>query len=333
MKDHAIDISVIVPAYNVAATISETLKAILNQTFQNIEIIIVDDGSRDNTPAIIASFKDPRIIAVRQTNRGLAGARNSGIHLARGKYIAFCDSDDLWVPEKLELHFNHLENNSDVGISFSGSRMIDEDGAFLKISQTPKLKNIGAADVFKRNPIGNGSSAVIRREALECLNYRPLHETERDWWFDETLRQSEDIDAWIRFILSADWKIEGIEGHLTYYRIQRGGLSANLAKQFESWCRVRDNVVQTAPSFAAKHVAPATAYQLRYLARRAFTMGDGKAAAKLARQSISWSRAPIYEEPLKTIGTWMAAEALNVFGAAFHTVVSKRLNFNLAIAK
>ena len=307
-------ISVVIPAFNVEATIAETLESIIHQTFRDVEIIIVDDGSTDKTPHIIASYSDPRIRMFRQVNRGLAGARNSGIHLSRGNYVAFCDSDDIWEAEKLDLHFEHLESNPDVGVSFCGSSLIDEAGHFLKVSQAPKLKNITAADIFKRNPFGNGSVAVFRREALEVIAHRPKHELERDWWFDETLSQSEDIDAWLRFALSSDWKIEGIPGLLTRYRIQAQGLSANLEKQFASWTRVRDKVADLAPRFYAKNGNAAEAYQLRYLARRAFVMGEGPVAAKLMRRSLKKSRVPLNEEPLKTLQTWVASELQNLFG-------------------
>lgn len=301
-------ISVVIPAFNVQATIAETLDSIIHQTFRDIEIIIVDDGSTDQTSNIIASYADQRIRAFRQVNRGLAGARNSGIHLARGNYIAFCDSDDLWEAEKLDMHFEHLESNPEVGISFCGSSLIDEAGQFLKVSQQPKLKNITAADIFKRNPFGNGSVAVFRREALDVIAHRPQHELERDWWFDKTLRQSEDIDAWLRFALSSDWKIEGIPGLLTRYRIQAQGLSANLEKQFASWIRVRDKIADLAPRFYAKNGDAAEAYQLRYLARRAFVMGEGPVAAQLMRRSLRKSLVPLNEEPVKTLQTWLASE-------------------------
>jgi glycosyltransferase involved in cell wall biosynthesis len=311
-------ISVVVPAYNVATTILETLVSISNQTFTDFEIIVVDDGATDATPDILAQYAEPRLRVVHQVNRGLAGARNTGIHEAKGKYIAFCDSDDIWEAEKLERHFNHLESDSNVGISFAGSSMIDENGKRLKVSQLPKLKDISAADVFKRNPIGNGSAAVVRREAFDCIAYRPTSETKRDWWFDETMRQSEDIDAWMRFILASDWKIEGIDGLLTRYRIQSGGLSANLSKQYQTWKHMCSKVIDTAPEFAARIAPIAEAYQLRFLARRAFMMRDGATALRLVTKSLVTSRVPLIEEPVKTVVTLLAAIALRISGNTFN---------------
>lgn len=306
-------VTVVVPAYNVAATIGETLRSILNQTLQDFEVIVVNDGATDATADVVAEFNSPKLRMITQRNRGLAGARNTGLHHAKGEYVAFCDSDDVWEPEKLERHCAHLDANPHVGISYAGSSMIDEAGKFLKVAQRPKLSGITAADVFKRNPIGNGSAPVVRKAAFDAIAFRPAGEEERDWWFDETLRQSEDIDAWLRFILSTDWKVEGIPGLLTRYRINFGGLSANITKQYETWKRVRDKVRGLAPDFAAKVAPVAEAYQLRFLARRAFMMGDGKVALALMTQALRTSAKPLAEEPVKTTVTLLAALALRVF--------------------
>ncbi len=306
--------TIIVPAFNVAATLDETLRSLLLQTFGDFELIVVDDGSSDDTAEIVRAHTDPRVRMIQQANRGLAGARNTGIAQARGKYIAFCDADDLWAPEKLERHIAHLEARPDVGISFSGSQMIDERGAPLGINQSPRLKNITAAHVYKRNPIGNGSAAVIRREALDAIAYRPISEIRREWWFDETFRQSDDIEAWLRFALTVDWRIEGIPGHLTLYRIHSGALSANVHKQYDTWKRMSERMAAIAPSFVARHGAAAEAYQLRYLARRAVTMGDGDLAGRLAWRALFLSPEPLLEEPLKTCTTLAAASLLRLFG-------------------
>ena len=306
-------VSIIVPAYNAAGTIVETLNSLLNQTYRDYEIVVVDDGSTDATPIVIRAFLGPQVRVVAQANRGLAGARNTGLHHARGQYAAFCDADDIWEPEKLDRQVHHLDHNPEVGISFAGSRLIDDFGNFLRVAQNPKLTGITLADIFKRNPIGNGSAAVVRREAFDCIAYRPPHETSRDWWFDETLRQSEDIDAWLRFALSTDWRIEGIPGHLTRYRVNSRGLSANLAKQYETWKRVRNKVRDAAPAFCAQVGPLAEAYQLRFLARRAFMMGDGAMAFSLVRQALKTSPAILAEEPVKTLTTLAAALALRLF--------------------
>ncbi|WP_172293325.1 glycosyltransferase family 2 protein [Pseudoruegeria sp. HB172150] len=317
--------SIIVPAYNVAKTLRETLHSLLGQTFTDLEVVVVDDGSTDRTVAVARSFGDPRIRVIQQPNRGLAGARNGGIAAARGEYIGFCDADDLWRPTKLAAHIAHLEANPHVGLSYSGSELIDMSGRPLKIAQRPRLKNVTAAHVFLRNPVGNGSAPVFRRAALDAIAWRPAHETLRDWWFDETFRQSEDIECWLRLALTTDWEIEGIPGLLTRYRIAPGGLSAGLRKQLESWERIAGKLEPLAPEFFVRHAAAARAYQLRYLARRAFSSGDGAAASRMIRASLATSRRPLLEEPGKTLTTLAASLALALLGHGGARVMQSRL--------
>jgi glycosyltransferase involved in cell wall biosynthesis len=307
--------SIIVPAYNAEATLTETLASLQMQTHGDFEIIIVDDGSQDATSEIARAHQnDPRVRLVRQANRGLAGARNTGIAAARGTFIGFCDADDLWMPEKLAAHIHHLKAEPDVGISYSGSALIDEAGRMMGIKQAPRLKNVTAAHVLNRNPIGNGSAAVIRKTVLKTLAYRPSFETERDWVFDETFRQSEDIECWMRLMLKTDWQIEGVPGFLTHYRINAGGLSAALDRQLEAWERMVAKLRPLNPEFFARHEYSARAYQLRYLARRAITNLDRDIAWQLTERSCKESLRPVLEEPLKSFSTFAAAIVLKTFG-------------------
>ena len=306
--------SIIVPSYNATATLTETLDSLCAQTYGDFEIIVLDDGSTDATADLAANHGDPRIRVVSQKNRGLAGARNGGIAAARGAFIGFCDADDLWQPTKLAAHVRHLENNPHVGLSFSGSELIDADSQPLGLSQQSRLTGINAAHVFKRNPVGNGSAPVFRRAALDSIAFRPDGETERDWWFDETFRQSEDIECWLRFALTTDWLIEGIPGLLTRYRVVASGLSAATDRQFAAWERLVTKLTPLAPAFFAEHAPAARAYQLRYLARRAISSGNGTEARLRMRAAMASSARPLVEEPVKTLTTMAAATLLAVLG-------------------
>ena len=306
--------TIIVPAFNAAGTLPETLRALSAQTFADFEIIVVDDGSRDDTVAVANAQAEPRLRVVRQVNRGLAGARNTGIAHARGACIGFCDADDIWMPDKLAAHVAHLEANPHVGLSYSGSALIDDASAPMGLYQRPRLRNVSAAHVFKRNPVGNGSAAVLRRAALDAIAWRPGQEKARDWWFDEGLRRSEDIECWLRLALTTDWQLEGVPGALTLYRVNGAGLSADTDAQLASWERMVSNLEPIAPDFFAARAPAARAYQLRYLCRRSVIAGDAGAAADLVRRMLRTSLIPLREEPVKTLVTLGAAGVLAGFG-------------------
>ena len=114
-------VSIVIPLYNTEEYVQLALESALAQTYQNLEIIVVDDGSTDGGVNICRKFTDKRIRIIQQANRGLSGARNTGIRNAEGEYVAFLDADDLWVPEKVERHVEHFEQRPELGISFSYS--------------------------------------------------------------------------------------------------------------------------------------------------------------------------------------------------------------------
>jgi glycosyltransferase involved in cell wall biosynthesis len=301
-------VSVIIPAYNVADYLASSVQSVLDQTYADFEIIIVDDGSRDATAAVATAFKDPRVRLVRQANRGLAGARNTGIRLARGTYLAFLDADDLWHPDKLAAHVGLLESRPEVGVTFCQSAFIDDTGSPLNYLQRPKLDDIRPEDVLLRNPVGNGSSPVIRRATLNCIAFvAELHGRPEIFYFDESFRQSEDIECWTRIALQSAWKFAGIGQALTLYRVNSGGLSANLMKQLESWECFIAKTATYAPQFVARWASLARAFQYRYLARRAVRQGDPLTALRLLARAVSSAPAMLLREPIRTLVTLGAA--------------------------
>lgn len=341
-------VSVVVPVYNVELYISQTIQSVLQQTYNNFELLIIDDQSPDRSVAICQQFDDSRIRIVSQNNRGLAGARNTGIREAKGDYIAFLDGDDLWLPEKLAQHVQHLEAEPQVGVSFSRSQFVDSQGRSMGIYQMPKLTEITPDHLLCRNPIGNGSAPVIRREVLEAIKFTDnLHGIEEDFYFDEHFRQSEDIECWLRIAAQTNWKIEGIPAALTLYRVNGEGLSANILKQLDSWEQMISKHRDRLPELVAAWENPARAYQLRYLARRAVRLKNGNMAVKLVNRALATHSSIIFAEPSRTILTVIAAYLLNFLPLAvyerFETwglkltglmhqiqIVRDRLNFKFA---
>src|SRR4028119_546862 len=112
-------ISVIIPAYNAERTIKETIQSVLNQSFQDLELLIINDGSQDSTLDVVESIQDPRIRVFCYLNAGSSASRNRGIGLAKGEYISFIDADDLWTVDKLESQFKALQENPKAAVAYS----------------------------------------------------------------------------------------------------------------------------------------------------------------------------------------------------------------------
>lgn len=169
-------VSVVVPTYNTARYISEAIKSIQAQIFKDFQIIVVDDGSTDNTKEVIEPFRG-EIRYIYQANKGRAGARNTGIRIASGKYIAFLDSDDLWTPGKLQKQVDIMDRNPDIDLLFGDKRRFCNDGGTV-ISSMFRMKGYGAPffgdPLYVREPYkkllqGNfvpTGTVIMRREAF-----------------------------------------------------------------------------------------------------------------------------------------------------------------------
>ena len=318
--------SVVMPVYNVEQYVAQAIESVLAQTFEDFELIIVDDGGTDGSMDICRSYDDPRIRIISQRNRGLPGARNTGIAAVRSPFVALLDSDDVFHPDKLLMHFVHLSANPHIGISFAGSRMIDHEGAVMSVAMRPKLTGITPADIFCRNPVGNGSAAVMRMSAIDLAAFSTPGEPDRLCWFDERFRQSEDIEFWTRCAVQHGIAFEGIEGMLTDYRIVGGALSANIVNQYVSWQYMVQKLSSLAPEFVEKHGAQARAFQLRYLARRAVQLGDIAFARDLLRNALKNDWHIATREPKKTLATLAAVAAGTMLGRrAFTSLMARHL--------
>lgn len=134
-------ITVLMPAYNAGKYIREAIDSVLQQTFTDFELLIVNDGSTDNTAEVIQSFNDPRIVMIYQDNKGVSLALNKGLQYARAPYVARFDADDVCVAERLELQYNFMTDNPDYTIIGSAANYMDMDGNFLFTSIPPAIQN------------------------------------------------------------------------------------------------------------------------------------------------------------------------------------------------
>jgi glycosyltransferase involved in cell wall biosynthesis len=211
-------ISVVITTYNYGAFIKEAVDSVLNQTLAIIEIIIIDDGSRDNTKDIVAEFNDPRIMYCYQKNQGQPKAKNRGICESSGELVAFLDADDVWLPSKLAKQVA-LFSNPEVGVVYSRRKWIDPSGKIISGNERALRKGSILNYIFVDNFICF-SSSVLRRSYLEEVGY-----------FDESLPMGIDYDLWIR--LASVCKFDFVEEPLVLYRTGHANLSKNTLKRYE----------------------------------------------------------------------------------------------------
>jgi glycosyltransferase involved in cell wall biosynthesis len=205
-------ISVVIPTYNSGAYVLDALVSALEQTYPHVEVIVVDDGSTDNTRQLLEPYRD-RIAYVYQSNRGLSGARNAGISHASGDWIAFLDADDVWLPDKLQRQVDRLRDLPEAGL-------VHTDAAYLlgrtgrlqaRPTPTPPFEGDCHLQLFGGNRIVV-SSVIVRREWLERCGV-----------FDESLRQAEDYDCWMR--LAPHIAFAFVPETLVLYRLHDSNMS------------------------------------------------------------------------------------------------------------
>lgn len=182
-------VSVVIPAYNAAATLAATLESVFAQTFEDFEVIVVDDGSSDDTAAVAASF-GPRVRCLRVPNGGVSRARNHGIADARGEFVALLDADDLWDASKLARQFSALDADPHAGVCLTGLRWVDENLEPLGENWARPCEDYREELLLYAQVAGSlSSSAMLRRELLQGIEgFDPQFTTAADW--DLTLRLS-----------------------------------------------------------------------------------------------------------------------------------------------
>lgn len=321
-------VSIILPLYKSKRYVCETVESVLAQTHRDWELVVVDDGSPDDSGDVVRSYADSRITVYTRDNSGPCRSRNFGISKATGKFIGFIDHDDIWHPEKLEKHLAHLNRSPQVGVSYGPSELIGVDGSSLGIFQTPKLKHIDAREILCRNPVGNGSVPIIRRQLLEAVKFRVNRDGNEEWmYFDDEVAGWEDVELWLRMATTTEWKFEGIPECLSKYRIVPDSIAGSPEAKQAAFERGVERVRSYAPVLIDKHLRAARAYHLRFLARRLIEAGDGRGAVAYVNRSIgAWPRI-LLEDTRRTIVSVGGAYALLllpkfVYGAAKDAVVS-----------
>lgn len=228
-------VSVVIPTYNYGRFVTDAVVSALNQSYSNMEVIVVDDGSTDDTRDRLAPYLN-RIEYIYKQNQGLAAARNTGIRRAQGKWIALLDSDDLWHPRKTELQLDTaLRFHRDAGTIMSPA-VYDRLPSVLE--NDPSVRQLSVYDFLVSTPAGP-SSALIRKDLLDQVGY-----------FDEQLpgAGAEDRDMWLR--LAAQCPIALVKSPCWFYRIHQNQMCKNAHKMYISYQAVLRKFFREYPAYA-----------------------------------------------------------------------------------
>jgi glycosyltransferase involved in cell wall biosynthesis len=302
-------VTVVIPAYNIRSYIEAALVSLEQQSLQAFEAIIVDDGSTDGTAEVVHPFcqRDRRFRLMSKPNGGLSSARNYGIRHAKTDYIALLDGDDVYAPDKLANHVERLDRDPQVGVVYSASKVIRDDGqpTWMSLSGKPIFSD-PLLSLLCKNFVGHGSNAVFRRVLIDEVGE-----------FDETLRSSEDVDFWLRVAATGRWRFYREPCALSYYRVRPSGLSFNVAQMQYSHERVIQAAYQRSPERIEPYLPTAYAHMYRFLARLSLTAGNTEQARQFIQQAWSADRSIFYHDPrslLTLVAVQLAPLAKQVIG-------------------
>jgi len=210
-------VSVVIPTYNSSGRLGEAIESVLAQTYKDLEIVVIDDGSTDDTESVARSFGN-RVWYFKQANQGAGAARNAGIKSSRGEYIAFLDADDLWCAEKLDQQIPLLEQDPQLGLVYSDWSVVSDDGVIEDsyLQKVPSASGYVFDELVQRGFILT-SGVVVRRACLDDVGD-----------FDNSLSIAQDYDLWLRICYR--WKVAVVEKPLVTKRSWHGSLSSNLEK-------------------------------------------------------------------------------------------------------
>ncbi|MFA4662862.1 glycosyltransferase family 2 protein [Pyrococcus kukulkanii] len=211
-------VSVIIPTYNRAQMLVRAIRSVLNQTFEDFELIIVDDASTDDTPKVVEGIRDGRVRYIRlEKNSGGPVARNTGIKKARGKYIALLDDDDEWLPHRLELQVEKMEEvDRNVGVIYGGFYYVSQDTGKIIGRRLPKYRGNVYEHLLRENFIGSPTLLIKR----ECFKRAGL--------FDPKLKSSQDWDMWLR--ISEYYEFDYVSEIVARYYVHGRQITFNIRK-------------------------------------------------------------------------------------------------------
>ncbi len=317
MKSPKVDI--IIPAYNQGHYLKECVESALAQTWENIEVIIVDDGSTDNTAEVGQSFDDPRVTYIYQDNKGLSGARNTGLENSTGEFVSFLDSDDLFLPTKLSKLMGLFADNPELGLCAGDSILIGEDGEPIGKTYGDGMPN-RPEEWLNGNRIHVGS-VLVKKEWLDKVDP-----------FDENLRACEDWDMWLRLAIMG-CQMKWLPETVSKYRVHSHQMTRETLRMKSAMLTVLDKTFENEnlPDSWKNFEAEARSSALVKAAARAFLSGDGSSAEQdiqaavqanptlaqnngehLLQTLLGWAFSPSSDDPLRYMTSVFAHLPKNV---------------------
>jgi GT2 family glycosyltransferase len=236
-------VSVIIPAFNQAQYLGAAIDSVLGQTLPDVEVVIVDDGSTDDTPHVLAAYGgNRRVRIVRQQNAGVGAARNAGFNVSRGELISFLDADDLYHPDRLARQIGRFDESPHVGFAYCDIVRIDAGGAVADDYEVQRARLVLDGDIFESLLAGGyfpPHTVIVRREVFE-----------KSGGFDPALGGHADLDLWLR-LSGAGVRAAFLPEKLAYYRIHPASMSRDEAHMRHTRRLALERAVRVHPERAA----------------------------------------------------------------------------------
>lgn len=277
------DVSIIIPCFNAADTLPDTLRSLARQDAENWEALVVDDGSGDGSRDIVTSAMatDPRVRLLRNPRKGPSAARNHAASEARGAVLAFCDADDLWQPQKLRRMANVFADPA-VDAAYARIGFFTRSPQDARVFSTVPPGDLHLRTLIGENPVCTMSNLVVRRARFLASG-----------GFDETLVHNEDLE-WLIRLVGQGARVAGLDETLVWYRNSTFGLSADFAAMRQG----REAALVTARRFGITPDRRGEAIHLRYLARRALRLDAGRLTAlRFALEGLAQSPRGFLSDP------------------------------------
>lgn len=266
-------ISCVMAAHDAAGTIAAAIESVLGQTRSDLELIVVDDGSTDQTAKVLAEFDDDRVLVLRQPRQGPSAARNRALARARGEFVAPIDADDVWLPRKLELQVDALNRRAEAGVTYGWTDFVDEELRPMHADGRATAEGNVLEALLRMNFISCGSTPLIRRAALHDVG-----------GFDETLDGAGDWELYTR--LAARYPFVLVPEVVVWYRRSPRSLTSNFGSLEENFLKASRKVFDAAPPHARALESFAKASFYRHLLVRTIesrtTAGRWRAVPRLA---------------------------------------------------